>query len=194
MGAPLGPRQPEQRSRALLDAAAELFVEKGVGATSIDEIAARAGVAKGTFYHYFPDRATMLGALRQRFSLRFADAAEAAIGACDPQDWWAKLDAWVTVTAQEYVASYSLHDVIFHEPAVCHRWVMGDEPIVRLLQTLLSDGSDVGAWSVEDASLTAVGMFHAVHGVVDEALATGSDTGRIAPYLSRLFRNMVRPV
>lgn len=37
------------RVRMLLDAT--LFMEKGVVATTVDDIAARAGIAKGTFYH-----------------------------------------------------------------------------------------------------------------------------------------------
>ena len=61
-GARPGPRQPELRSNEILDAAASLFVEKGVASTSIDDIVERAGVAKGTFYHYFSDRTGMLDA------------------------------------------------------------------------------------------------------------------------------------
>ena len=50
-GAPPGPRKRDARLAGLLDAAAALFVEKGVAATSIEDIAERAGVAKSTFYH-----------------------------------------------------------------------------------------------------------------------------------------------
>ena len=41
---------------AILDAALELFIDKGLHETSISEIAARSGVAKGTFYLYFTDK------------------------------------------------------------------------------------------------------------------------------------------
>ncbi|GAA3161789.1 MULTISPECIES: TetR/AcrR family transcriptional regulator [Streptomyces] len=41
---------------ALLDAAAELFAEKGFAATSIDDIATAARVSKGAVYHHFPDK------------------------------------------------------------------------------------------------------------------------------------------
>lgn len=40
----------------LYNAAYELFKEKGINNTSIDEIVKRAGVAKGTFYLYFKDK------------------------------------------------------------------------------------------------------------------------------------------
>lgn len=40
----------------LYNAAYELFKEKGINNTSIDEIVKKAGVAKGTFYLYFKDK------------------------------------------------------------------------------------------------------------------------------------------
>ncbi|MEU3713671.1 TetR/AcrR family transcriptional regulator [Streptomyces catenulae] len=41
---------------ALLDAATELFAEKGFATTSIDDIATAARVSKGAVYHHFPDK------------------------------------------------------------------------------------------------------------------------------------------
>lgn len=52
----------------LMAAAEDLFVRQGVEATTIDQIVARAGVAKGTFYHYFSSKADVLAALRAKFS------------------------------------------------------------------------------------------------------------------------------
>lgn len=53
--------EKKKRKRDLLLAAAfELFIEKGPGETAIDDIVRRAGVAKGTFYLYFRDRAEIL--------------------------------------------------------------------------------------------------------------------------------------
>lgn len=40
----------------LMDTALKLFTQQGVTRTSISDIAARAGVAKGTFYLYFRDK------------------------------------------------------------------------------------------------------------------------------------------
>jgi AcrR family transcriptional regulator len=192
-GAPPGPRQHDLRRGAILDAAAALFVEKGLAATSIDDIVVRAGVAKGTFYHYFQDRVGMLEALRNRYCQHFADVACAAMGNCCERDWAARLDAWTGSTVQEYLSSYPLHDAIFHDPAVCQRCVMGEEPIVRSLATLLRDGAEAGIWSVEDPVATAVFMFHGLHGFADEVIATGADTQSIAPRLTQLFRNLLRP-
>lgn len=39
--------------RAIIDAGLRLFAEQGFSATTVDQITAAAGVAKGTFYYYF---------------------------------------------------------------------------------------------------------------------------------------------
>jgi len=46
----------EEKENNLLNAAFTLFTEKGVKKTSVQEIAQKAGVAKGTFYLYFKDK------------------------------------------------------------------------------------------------------------------------------------------
>jgi len=47
----------------VLDAAERLYAERGVGAVSMDEIAAAAGVGKGTLYRRFGDKAALAAAL-----------------------------------------------------------------------------------------------------------------------------------
>ena len=49
---PRGTKRARTRD-ALLDAAAELFQARGIGAVSLDEVAARAGVTKGAIYGNF---------------------------------------------------------------------------------------------------------------------------------------------
>jgi AcrR family transcriptional regulator len=40
----------------IVERAAELFAERGIAATSVDEVLAAAGAGKGQFYHYFRSR------------------------------------------------------------------------------------------------------------------------------------------
>jgi len=49
-------RRKEARPAELIAAALDLFVEKGFAATRLDEVAARAGVSKGTVYLYFASK------------------------------------------------------------------------------------------------------------------------------------------
>jgi AcrR family transcriptional regulator len=79
--APAGPRQrrKEERPQELLDAALDLFVEKGFAATRSEEVAVRAGVSKGTLYLYFPSKEELLKAvIRDRLSAQIAAGAERA--------------------------------------------------------------------------------------------------------------------
>src|SRR5688572_4456660 len=73
-------RRKEARPQELLDAALELFVEKGFSATRAEEVALRAGVSKGTLYLYYPSKEDLLKAvIEQRLSSEIAaGAAEAA--------------------------------------------------------------------------------------------------------------------
>lgn len=66
-------RRKHARPQELLDAALSLFIEKGFAAARADEIAARAGVCKGTLYLYFDSKEELLRELiAQRFSSRIA--------------------------------------------------------------------------------------------------------------------------
>jgi AcrR family transcriptional regulator len=53
-------RQKEQRRRKIFEAAVGLFREKGYAATTIEDIAAAADIAKGTFFNYFPTKQAVL--------------------------------------------------------------------------------------------------------------------------------------
>lgn len=56
-------REKAARRETILDAARAVFAEKGVLASTIDEIAERAEVAKGTIYLYFKSKEEMFSAL-----------------------------------------------------------------------------------------------------------------------------------
>ena len=71
--------QKEGKKQSLLAAANELFLEKGVAKTSIDDIVKRAQVAKGTFYLYFKDKGELQQALVLRISTRVLNEAYAAM-------------------------------------------------------------------------------------------------------------------
>src|SRR5262245_31423824 len=94
-------RRKEARPQELLDAALDLFVEKGFAATKIEDVAARAGVSKGTVYLYYPSKEELLKAvIRQNLSLSIARGGDLAASfpgstaellAALSQAWWSRV-------------------------------------------------------------------------------------------------------
>jgi TetR/AcrR family transcriptional regulator len=75
----LSPRTPEQneeirqqRIQQILDAAREVYIERGFLATEIGEIAKKAGIARGLVYYYYKDKTEV-------FQTLFEDALTAAV-------------------------------------------------------------------------------------------------------------------
>ncbi len=60
-----GARKPKPRltRQAWIDAGVQLLTEQGVGAISIETLAAQLGVTRGSFYHHFADRTEFLQAM-----------------------------------------------------------------------------------------------------------------------------------
>lgn len=56
-------RQIAEKKAAIIEAAAEVFAQRGISATSMDHVAAKLGWAKGTLYNYFPKRDDLIAAV-----------------------------------------------------------------------------------------------------------------------------------
>lgn len=70
----------EARIKGVLDAALDVFLERGFGAAKLDEVAARAGVAKGTLYLYFASKEVLFEELiRSLLASPFQAAGEALL-------------------------------------------------------------------------------------------------------------------
>src|SRR5262245_16844483 len=71
--------QPDSLTRQkLLDAAQELMLAKGYTATSVDEICARAGLTKGSFFHYFEGKEHLGRVVAERFYDSMRQRSESA--------------------------------------------------------------------------------------------------------------------
>jgi TetR/AcrR family transcriptional regulator, acrAB operon repressor len=67
------------RSR-LLDAAEEVFYEKGVGGASLLDVAQAASLTRGAIYWHFKDKADLFDAMMQRATLPLEQAWQTALG------------------------------------------------------------------------------------------------------------------
>ncbi|QDZ28824.1 TetR/AcrR family transcriptional regulator [Noviherbaspirillum sp. UKPF54] len=76
-------RRKDARPQELLAAALDLFVERGYAATRLDDVAARAGVSKGTLYLYFANKEELFKAVVRENVVPVLGEAEEIVGKFD---------------------------------------------------------------------------------------------------------------
>jgi len=94
-------RRKEARPSELLEAALGLFVEKGFAATRLEDVAARAGVSKGTLYLYYENKEALFKAVIQEGIIPVIaenEAIAAKHSGCSfelldimLENWWSKI-------------------------------------------------------------------------------------------------------
>jgi AcrR family transcriptional regulator len=176
------------RREELLAAARRLFLEQGVAATSIEDITARAGVAKGSFYLQFASKDALLEALRQRFAHDLLQEVEQAVAAVPAGEWRRKLAAWARAAVSAYLESMRLHDLLFYAARPEDSQGMSDNPLIDHLQALLLAGAHAQAWHLDEPHDTAIFLFNGVHGLVEaHARRPGSPARRLGQQVEALF-------
>lgn len=101
------PKRADARrnEKSLLDAAAAVFVSRGINAP-VREIAACAGVGVGTIYRHFPTRADLVVAVYRHQVDALAEAAPALLASgTEP---WAAIAAWMDRFADFLVTKHGL--------------------------------------------------------------------------------------
>lgn len=187
VGAPSGPRNADLRRANLIETASKLFMEKGYEATTMDEIAAGAGVAKGTLYHYFASKSELLEVLRDGFEDEVMNRVRSRVESCAADNWRGRLKAWIEAAANAYFDMSNLHDVIFFGAGMPIRSAMAHAEIIQYLVKLISDGAKAGAWQVEDEHWTALIMFYSFRGGCDEAIVGAQRAEDVYKKLFHLF-------
>jgi AcrR family transcriptional regulator len=91
-------RRKQARPAELIAAALELFVDRGYSGTRLEDVAARAGVSKGTLYLYFENKEELFKAVvRESIVAKLSEFADEAMRFTGPSDellrrlirgWW----------------------------------------------------------------------------------------------------------
>lgn len=152
--APRRERRKEARPGELLEAALDLFVEKGFAATRMDEVAARAGVSKGTVFLYFPSKVELFKAVvRQNISGRF-------------QEWNAELGSFTGSSA----------DLLRH--AVLSWWErVGATRAAGISKLMMSEGGNFP----EIAEFFQQEVVEPGHAILGRVICRGIDSGEFRP-------------
>jgi AcrR family transcriptional regulator len=154
-----------ERKQQLLDAAAELFAERGYASTRIADICTASGVAKGLFYWYFPTKQALFAELvrTMRLSLRRAQAA-----AMDPTATTLTQIAQGTEASVRFMAEHEVYFALLDVERADRDMaeVLAEGPGIYLedLRRLVIEGQRAGELRDDDADLLAVGVLGAVSG------------------------------
>ncbi len=147
-------RRKEARPGELLEAALALFVEKGFAATRVDEVAARAGVSKGTLFLYYPSKEELFKAvIHETLAGRF-------------DEWNAEFEVFTGSSAE--LVRYSLHSW----------WErIGMTQASGITKLVLSEAGtfpDVAAYYQQT-------VIHPGHSLLKRVLQRGVDSGEFRP-------------
>lgn len=153
-------RRKAARPGELLDAALALFVEKGFAATRVEDVAARAGVAKGTLFLYFASKDELFKAVvRENASRHLHEAVREVDDFAGPsaellreylRRWWRLYGGTPAAGLTKLMLSEAAH---FPELA---RWFEAEvvQPSHALLRRVLQRGIDRGEFRPVDVALT----------------------------------------
>ena len=151
----------EQLGELILDAATELFLAHGYGATSIEAVAKRVRVSKRTFYHRFADKPALFAAVVHRIIERLRPPASVPIvEGIDIQAILERLAALILAAALSPQA-IALHRLIVAESARFPKLAAvvaregASEEAVKLIAGLLTSESATGRVAIDDSEFAA---------------------------------------
>ena len=158
------PQKRERRKQArpgeLLDAALDLFVEKGFAATRVEEVAAHAGVSKGTLFLYFPSKEELFKAVvRENMVRHQTEGAEeiARFEGATPElleylmlEWWRRYGA----TKASGISKLVMSEASNFPDLACFFQDEVVTPGHAMIRSVLQRGIDRGEFRAVDMNLT----------------------------------------
>ncbi|GKT08232.1 TetR/AcrR family transcriptional regulator [Desulforhabdus sp. TSK] len=158
----------------ILDAALHVFSEKGFHPATVDEIAERAGVGKGTLYRYFANKETLFNELMR---LRLAELEESAMAVLDRHDdVLTMITKYLRIYFEFFDRNQQLYRLIVQE-----RLDVGDQvhdlyfkKVMRripLLKRKIYGASQQGVLKDVDFHTVFYGVIGFMHGVIQKWLA-----------------------
>ena len=155
--------------RALLEAALNVFGEKGYHGAAVDDIVTRAGRAKGTAYFHFPSKEAIFRALVRELASMLVSRIQREVS--DEQSAIQKLDAALLSVIDIFIKHRTLARIVLIEVAGAGRAFSDDlmfarEQFVQLIRRHLDGAVDEGTIPPCDTQLIATAWFGAINEVV----------------------------
>src|SRR5438067_1758283 len=154
-------RLPEERPRQIISAALEVFGERGLAASRLEDIAKRAGLSKGTIYLYFPNKEELFREVVRQTVITQIERREREIGASKASATDALKEFmrahWAFIRSPAFAPLFRLiHAEIHNYPDLARFYA---EEVVsralRLIGSLIERGIKTGEFRKIDPSLAA---------------------------------------
>ena len=182
-----GPQEPRpsrlrpDKRRAILDAAALIFMRDGFGLAGIDDIVAESGVSKRTLYAHFPSKEVLFGAIIQDWCEEIlTPLREASLGDRDPRETLIDLGRMFleVVLSPDGISLYRV--VVAEAPRFPDLgrvfYDFGHEPAAELLSSYIRRKAEDGVFRDIDSRKAAEGFFQLVAGYAHDRRLLGIDT------------------
>jgi AcrR family transcriptional regulator len=167
--------KPATRDK-ILQAALEVFAEKGYHRALVDDIVRASRTSKGAVYHHFPNKEALFLALVDQFSARLAEAMAAAIGGAHGA--LGKVQAALTAGLETFSRHRELARILLLEsvslgPAYQSKRLEVHERFASLIQAYLDDAVAEGSIPPLDTRVATLAWLGAVNEVVIQWLYRG---------------------
>jgi AcrR family transcriptional regulator len=183
--------KPATRDK-ILQAALEVFAEKGYHRALLDDIVRASRTSKGAVYHHFPNKEALFLALVDEFSARLAEAVAAAIA--DAHGALGKVQAALTAGLETFARHRDLARILLLEsvslgPAYQSKRLEVHERFASLIQAYLDDAVAEGSIPPLHTRVATLAWLGAVNEVVIQWLYSGRPDLRteVVPALTPLL-------
>lgn len=164
------PTPRSDKAERILDAALELFAERGFHGTAVPLVAERAQVGAGTIYRYFASKEALVNALYQRW--KEAVLRSVLVGfpfEKAPRD---QLTHFVRATmrfARENPAAFRFLELHHHAPYLDEKSKAIEERALGMVRTLLSETARQGLIKPIDPGILSAIVWGAMVGLIRES-------------------------
>lgn len=167
--------KPATRDK-ILQAALEIFAEKGYHRALVDDIVRASGTSKGAVYHHFPNKEALFLALVDEFSARLAEAVSAGIAGTHGA--LGKVQAALTAGLETFARHRELARILLLEsvslgPAYQSKRLEVHGRFASLIQAYLDDAVAEGSIPPLDTRVATLAWLGAVNEVVIQWLYSG---------------------
>lgn len=180
-GRPPGPGVADATKERMLEAAEDVFSEKGFHGAAVDDIVRASDTSKGSFYFHFPNKQGIFTALLDHLTSRLLDRVERAIATQPDSDPISKLDAALEAALTAFAQRRRLARLLLVEAAglghaVDAHLIVVHERITAVIQRYLDEAVQSGQIEVQDTALAAAAWMGALNEVVLRWLYRGEPT------------------